>query len=68
MTVERQPADWQALLDGIHQDAQVAFGRGKVASYIPALASVNPRLFGISVATVDGLNIHAGDAHKQFSI
>lgn len=68
MALERQAGDWQALLDGIHQDAQVAFGRGKVASYIPALANVNPKLFGISVATVDGINIHAGDAHKHFSI
>ena len=65
---EHQTTDWQALLDGIHRDAQVAFGRGKVATYIPALANVNPKLFGISLATVDGVQVHAGDAHRPFSI
>ena len=62
------PADWQTLLNEIHLDAQVAFGRGVVASYIPALANVNPRLFGISIATVDGEQASAGDAHTLFSI
>lgn len=60
--------NWQDLINDIHQDAQVAFGRGKVASYIPALASVNPRLFGIAIATVDGIQVSAGDAHTLFSI
>lgn len=60
--------NWQALIDDIHQDAQLAFGSGKVASYIPALARVNPRLFGISLATVDGEQVSAGNAHTLFSI
>jgi glutaminase len=60
--------NWQTLLNEIHRDAQVAFGQGRVASYIPALANVNPRLFGISIATVEGEQACAGDAHTLFSI
>ena len=36
--------------------------RGKNAAYIPALAEVDPQLFGICVATVDGQTFSAGDA------
>jgi len=43
-------------------------GEGKVADYIPALASVPPERFGMSVAPVDGAEISVGDAEKRFSI
>jgi glutaminase len=42
--------------------------RGKNASYIPALATVDPQLFGICVATVDGQTFSAGDARCQFAL
>ncbi len=43
-------------------------GRGRVADYIPALARVDARRFGIAVATVDGASAMAGDAETPFSI
>ena len=42
--------------------------RGVVASYIPELAKVNPRQFGLVVITADGQEHAAGDADTQFSI
>jgi glutaminase len=42
--------------------------RGKNASYIPALAAVDPQLFGICVATVDGQTFSAGTAECQFAL
>ncbi len=42
--------------------------RGKNASYIPALAKVDPQLFGVCVATVDGQTFSAGDARCQFAL
>jgi glutaminase len=41
---------------------------GKNAGYIPALAEVDPQLFGICVATVDGQTFSAGDAECQFAL
>jgi len=42
--------------------------RGEVAAYIPQLARVDPRKFGIAVVTADG-DVHvAGDADEPFSI
>lgn len=42
--------------------------RGKNASYIPALAKVDPQLFGVCVATVDGQTFSAGDAGTEFAL
>ena len=41
---------------------------GKNAGYIPALAEVDPQLFGICVATVDGQTFSAGDATCLFAL
>ena len=55
------------LVDQAHQ----RFGpvrEGKVARYIPALASANPADFGITVASTEGQLFEAGDALHPFSI
>ena len=41
---------------------------GKNADYIPALAKVDPSLFGIALVTVDGKVYTAGDVKTQVSI
>src|SRR3984885_10907622 len=41
---------------------------GKNAGYIPALAEVDPQLFGVCVATVDGQTFSAGDADCEFAL
>ena len=56
------------ILQQIHDEARSLFGRGQVASYIPALATVAPRQFGIAVALVDGSTHEAGDARTAFSL
>ena len=42
--------------------------RGKNASYIPALAEVDPQLFGVCVVTVDGQTFSAGDVDYEFAL
>lgn len=42
--------------------------QGKVANYIPALASVKPDLMGIAVGTLEGKVVGAGDYQHPFSI
>jgi len=41
---------------------------GKNADYIPALAQVDPKLFGIALVTVDGKVFQKGDVTAPFSI
>ncbi len=60
--------DLQAIVDEIHVKLEPRLGEGKVADYIPQLAHVDPRRFGIAVITVDGSVFKAGDADLPFSI
>ena len=57
-----------AMLDAILADVRPLIGRGKVADYIPALASVSGDKLGVAICTVDGQYYSAGDAHERFSI
>ena len=42
--------------------------RGKNADYIPALARVDSKLFGIAIVTTDNRTLTLGDAKSTFSI
>ena len=56
------------VLEGVRADVADHIGEGKVANYIPALAKIDPRKFGMAVVTIDG-DVHAtGDAWESFSI
>jgi glutaminase len=58
----------------IQQAVDSAYGKfrtlkeGKNADYIPALAKVDPNLFGIAVVTADGKVYTAGDVKTEVSI
>src|SRR5262249_28813002 len=41
---------------------------GKNADYIPVLAKVDPKLYGISLVTVDGHAYQVGDSGHAFSV
>lgn len=56
------------VLETILTQVRPLLGRGKVADYIPALASVDGNKLGIAISTVDGQHITAGDADERFSI
>ena len=57
-----------SLLQDIYDEVEPLLGMGKVADYIPALATVNPRQFGISICDTQGHITSIGDASVPFSI
>jgi len=57
----------QAAVDAAHAK-YLALDEGKNADYIPALAKVDPKLFGIALVTVDGKVVKKGDVNAPFSI
>ena len=60
--------DYQPLLEQIRDHVQPMLGQGRVANYIPELATVSPQHFGMAVVQIDG-TVHAvGDASVPFSI
>jgi len=62
------PLDLQSIIDDIYRELTPRLGEGKVADYIPQLARVDPKRFGIAIVTVDGAIHMAGDAEMPFSI
>ncbi len=60
--------DYQTILDLIHEKIKPLIGEGKVASYIPELASVSPQHFGMAIVDLQGKVFSVGDAAMPFSI
>ena len=60
--------DFQRILDDIVASLAPELGAGRVATYIPALARVEPRQLGIALRTRAGHEYCAGDASTPFSI
>jgi glutaminase len=60
-------ADVQKAVDAAYAKYR-SLKEGKNADYIPALAKVDPNLFGIAVVTADGKVYTAGDVKTQVSI
>ena len=60
--------DYQSVIDRIRDEVRELWGQGRVADYIPALEKVNPRQFGMAVATLDRQEYSTGDAQVCFSI
>ena len=64
----RSPAtDIQQAVDGAYAKFKT-LKEGKNADYIPALAKVDPNLFGIALVTADGKVYTAGDVKTEVSI
>ncbi|WEZ83343.1 glutaminase [Rhizobium sp. 32-5/1] len=63
-----EPLDLQSIIDDIHRELTPRLGEGKVADYIPQLARVDTKRFGMAIVTVDGAIHMAGDAEMPFSI
>jgi glutaminase len=60
--------DYSEVLQQIAHELAPVIGQGKVASYIPELARVSPRQFGMAVVTIAGDVFTVGDARTAFSI
>src|SRR6187455_3699247 len=61
------PADIQKAVDAAYAKYQ-NLQEGKNADYIPALAKVDPKLYGIAVVTADGKVYTAGNVTTEVSI
>lgn len=59
---------YQTVLEEIYDEVQPLYGEGEVATYIPALAQIDPHQFGMAVETVDGQCCRVGCADVKFSI
>ncbi len=65
---ESGQTDYSSILCDVQSEILCEFGKGRVADYIPALANVDPRKFGIAVCAITGEEWLCGDATERFSI
>jgi glutaminase len=63
----QSPSNVQQAVDSAYSQFK-SLQEGKNADYIPALAKVDPDLFGIAVVTIDGKVYTAGDIKTEVSI
>ncbi len=63
----RSPSAVAEYLERLHARHD-ALDDGEVATYIPELSRVDPSLFGICIATVEGAVYEAGDTRAPFTI
>ncbi len=66
-TSAQTPAEIQAALDAAHAKYK-NLKEGANADYIPALAKVDSKIFGIALVTTDGKVYTAGDVKSEVSI
>ena len=66
-TRAQSPAEIQKAVEAAHAKFRT-LKEGKNADYIPALAKVDPNLFGIAVVGADGKVVTAGDVKTEVSI
>lgn len=62
------PEAFAATIESLYQDFQSRRGVGEVASYIPALAKVDPMRFGVCAQLVGQEPVGHGDCDMPFSI
>ena len=60
--------NYSEILQEIYQEVQPCLEQGRVANYIPELASIAADRFGMAVQTTDGELFQIGDAAELFSI
>ncbi len=60
--------DFSAVLNNIHKQIQPLLGQGKVADYIPALAEVDKKQFGMAITLNTGECYGIGDYQHPFSV
>lgn len=63
-------SNWEQLCNDINEIQLITNEcvSGKVASYIPQLAKVSDKLYGVSICSVDGQQHHVGDIDHHFCV
>ena len=60
--------NYKEVIECVYADVKNVADIGKVASYIPELAFVDPSNFGVAITTIDKESFGVGDFDKKFSV
>ncbi|MEL7534238.1 MAG: glutaminase [Bacteroidota bacterium] len=56
------------LIQDVYQEIKTIADQGETASYIPELAKVDPRNFGVHITTINQASFGTGNCYDKFSI
>lgn len=60
--------NYKEILENVYQKIDAIKNTGELATYIPELATVDSRKFGVHISTVSNINFGLGDFQEKFSI
>lgn len=60
-------SNYKHIIENVFKLTRPIKDQGKLATYIPELANVNPAKFGVHMTKVDGTNFGIGDQLETFS-
>lgn len=60
--------NYNAIIEKVFLETKKLPNQGKIATYIPELASVNPAMFGVHISYLKGEGFGMGDNLRKFSI
>lgn len=60
--------NFQKVIKEVFQEVNGIEEKGALASYIPELANVNSKKFGVHISTLSGMNFGVGNFQEKFSI
>jgi glutaminase len=66
--MDQATPDLASVVKDITEEMRERTDRGEVATYIPELARIDPKAFGLAVIDADGLVVAGGDSETPFSI
>lgn len=61
-------SDYSEIIENAYKLTKPLKDKGKLATYIPELANVNPEKFGVHLTKIDGTSFGIGDNLERFSI
>ena len=64
----KMESNYKHIIENVFKLTRPIKDQGKLATYIPELANVNPAKFGVHMTKVDGTNFGIGDHLETFSI
>ena len=60
--------NYKAIIEKVYHDTKRLKNHGKIATYIPELANVDPAMFGVHMTSLTGEGFGLGDNLQKFSI
>jgi len=60
--------NYKEIIEEVYQNVKTSENKGKLPSYIPELANVNPEHFAIHLSTIDNFEFGIGNYTEKFSI